>query len=109
MQQTLRIDGIVKRFGRRTVLEDLSLHVGAGERIAILGDNGSGKTTLLRIAGGLSRPQAGRVEVFGVDMLRRPEQAKRMLGYIPQKVSFPESLTTWEILNFFARLRRVVD
>lgn len=109
MKQTLRIEGVVKKFGRRTVLDDVSLHVHAGERIAILGDNGSGKTTLLRIAGGLSRPQAGRVEVFGVDMLRRPEQAKRMIGYIPQKVSFPESLTTWEILRFFARLRRVND
>lgn len=107
MEMILRVDGITKRFGRRTVLDDVSVTVGAGERIAVLGDNGSGKTTLLRVAAGLSRPQSGRVEVLGVDMLRRPERGKQMLGYIPQKVNFPEPLTAFEILNFFARVRQV--
>lgn len=107
MDLILRLDGITKQFSRRTVLDNVGLHVGPGERIAVLGDNGSGKTTMLRIAAGLSRPQTGQVEVLGIDMLRRPEKAKRMLGYIPQKVSFPEPLTTLEILNFFARIRSV--
>lgn len=109
MGWVLRLEGVVKRFGQRTVLDNVSLQVQPGERIAVLGENGSGKTTMLRIAAGLSRPQAGLVQVMGIDMLRRPEQAKRMVGYIPQKVNFPEPLRALEILSFFARLRQVDD
>lgn len=109
MMTALSMSGVTKRFGDRAVLDRVDLEVHAGERIAIVGDNGSGKTTLLRIAAGLSRPQTGRVYVLGVDMLRRPEQARHRLGYIPQQVNFPVPLTAGEILDFFARIKRVAD
>lgn len=109
MMTALSMSGVTKRFGDRAVLDGVDLEVHAGERIAIVGDNGSGKTTLLRIAAGLSRPQTGRVYVLGVDMLRRPEKARHRLGYIPQQVNFPAPLTAGEILDFFARIKRVAD
>lgn len=107
MPLTIRMSGVTKRFGERTVLDGIDLQGRAGERIAVVGDNGSGKTTMLRVAAGLSRPQAGQVHIHGVDVLRRPEQAKRLLGYIPQKVSFPAPLTALEIISFFASMKQV--
>jgi len=66
--------------GRRPVLKDISLTIGAGEFIGVLGPNGSGKTTLMRALLGLIRPRAGSVRVFG----RPPERGNPAIGYMPQ-------------------------
>lgn len=66
----LRLDGVVKRFGARTVLERVSLDVARGERIALIGPSGSGKTTLLRLCAGLAWPDEGSVLALGRDTSR---------------------------------------
>lgn len=105
----LTMEGISKAYGDHVVLNDVDFFVRSGQRIALLGDNGSGKTTLLRIAAGFSRPDSGRVRLNGIDVLENPAYARRFLGYIPQKVGFPGTLSVLETLRFFARIKEVDD
>jgi zinc transport system ATP-binding protein len=76
-------EGVSFRYGRETVLEDVSLSLRAGEFVALVGPNGSGKSTLLRILLGSARPATGRVRLFG----EAPEELsdRSRLGYVPQR------------------------
>jgi len=101
----LKLTGVVKSFGGHRVLDELDLEVAAGESVALLGANGSGKTTALRCIVGLARPDSGRIEVGGLDLLRDPVAARRRLSYLPQQSTFPATLTVRETLAVVARLR----
>lgn len=103
----IRYDGFTKRFGRLTAVDALDLDVRAGETLALIGPNGSGKTTTLKAAIGLVRPTAGRIRVDGRDAADRHARAR--LGYLPQRLSFPEGCTAREALRLYARLRGVRD
>ena len=102
----LRLTGLTKTFGRRTVLDHLDLQIDAGESTALLGANGSGKTTTLRCIAGLAQPDAGQIAIAGVDLARDPIGARRRLSYLPQRSTFPPTLTVRETLDLVARLRR---
>lgn len=109
----LDIVGLEKRYGDRRVLAGADLHVGPGEAVALVGGNGSGKTTTLRCIAGLARPDGGRVRVDGIDVRSRPREALERLSYLPQRPSFPSTLTAREVIAVAARLRgqptRVVE
>src|SRR3712207_4540744 len=68
----IRLEGITKRFGAVTVIEDLDLEIGRGRFYALLGPSGCGKTTTLRMIGGFEQPTAGRVFLGGEDVTERP-------------------------------------
>ena len=101
----VRAEGLVKRYGPVVAVDGLSFDVAEGETFALVGPNGAGKTTTLRMMLGLTRPDAGSLAI-GRDRLapHRPE-ARRDLGYVPQRVEFPASRTVAEVLGFFADLR----
>jgi ABC-type multidrug transport system ATPase subunit len=101
----LTLTGLTKSFGTRRVLDQLDLEIGAGESVALLGANGSGKTTTLRCIVGLARPDAGRITIGGLDLVRHPIEARRRMSYLPQKSVFPATLTVRETLAVVARLR----
>jgi ABC-type multidrug transport system ATPase subunit len=101
----LTVSGLTKSFGGRRVLDGVNLEITPGESVALLGPNGSGKTTTLRCMVGLARPDAGRIAIDGVDVLRQGVAARARLSYLPQKSVFPPTLTVRETLGFVARLR----
>jgi len=102
----LRLTGLTKAFGIRTVLDHLDLQIDAGESTALVGANGSGKTTTLRCIAGLARPDSGRIAIGGIDLALDPVGARRRLSYLPQRSTFPPTLTVRETLEVVARLRR---
>src|SRR3984885_8796584 len=79
--EALRVEGVTVHLGGRTVLDDVSFQVGAGEFTGLIGSNGAGKTTLFRVILGLQQPTAGRVLLGGQPRSRR----NRSIGYVPQK------------------------
>ena len=101
----IRFEGFAKRFGRHTAVEGLDFSVEPGEAVALLGPNGSGKTTTLKAAAGLVVPTAGRVLVGQPPRDSSTPAAREAISYLPQRVSFPESLTGLEVVEFYRRLR----
>lgn len=94
-----------KRFGAQVAVTDLSLAVGGGEVVALLGPNGSGKTTTLKAAAGLIRPTTGAVLLGEPGRAAHDPAARQTCSFLPQKVSFPDSLTGREVVEFYRELR----
>jgi len=92
-----------KAFGRPAV-DGLDLSVRRGELYALLGPNGAGKTTTLRMVAGLLAPDAGRIEVNGIDLARDPAGAKRTMAYLPDDPMLYGKLKPTEYLEFVAGL-----
>ena len=99
----LRLVGLRKQFGRHAV-DGLDLLVRRGEFYALLGPNGAGKTTTLRLVTGLLAPDAGTIEVLGVDMTAAPAAAKAKLAYLPDEPMLYGKLKPFEYLEFVAGL-----
>jgi ABC-2 type transport system ATP-binding protein len=99
----LRVRGLRKSFDRPAV-DGLDLAVRAGEFYTLLGPNGAGKTTTLRLVAGLLRPEAGSIEIFGVDALADPVGAKRIVAWVSDEPMIYEKLTPYEYLEFVAGL-----
>ncbi len=100
----IRYEGFRKSYGRVVAVAGLDLDVRPGETLALIGPNGSGKSTTLKAAVGLVRPSRGRIVVDGMDVADGPA-ARAGLGYLPQRVSFPEGVSAREAMRFYARLR----
>ncbi|MEM5491835.1 ABC transporter ATP-binding protein [Hoeflea sp. AS16] len=98
------VNGLVKRFGDKTVVDHVSMQVAEGEISGFLGPNGSGKTTTIRVMCGLLTPDEGEGRVLGHDIRTEGLQIKREVGYMTQKFSFYEDLSIEENLTFVARL-----
>jgi ABC-2 type transport system ATP-binding protein len=109
------VSGLSKRFGGRTVVDNISLRVRRREIVGFLGPNGSGKTTTIRMLCGLLNPDAATGTCLGYDITREAALIKLQTGYMTQRFSFYEDLTIEENLDFVARLydlsprRRKVD
>ncbi len=100
----IEIKGLTKRFGGLTAVDGLNLAVWPGEIFAFLGPNGAGKTTTLKIMAGLMRPTSGGVSLGGHDVLSEPIEAKRILGFVPDRPFVYEKLTALEFMRFVAGL-----
>ena len=90
---------------RHRVLEDLSFHIEQGEVFGLLGQNGAGKTTTMRVILGLSRPDSGRISVFGSDRLSRASRGR--IGFLSDEVGLYPFLNAEEMLRFTGRLFRL--
>ena len=102
----LQISHLFKSFDKPAV-NALSLNVRAGEFYALLGPNGAGKTTTLRMVSGLLRPDKGAISIFGIDALKNPIEAKRVLAWVSDEPMIYEKLTPFEYLEFIAGLWQV--
>jgi ABC-2 type transport system ATP-binding protein len=100
---------LTKRFGTRTAVEDLSLHVGESSIYGFLGPNGAGKSTTLRVITGVLAPDKGTVRIGGrhVDAGRRDLEVRRMFGVVSETQQLPSDVTVGQYLRFFVDLYRV--
>jgi ABC-2 type transport system ATP-binding protein len=104
-EPAILVEHLVRRFGTRTVLHDVSFSVDANQALGILGANGSGKTVLLRLIASLDRPTGGRIAVHGYDTLRRPRAVRDRVGYVPEEPMLYDGLTAEQYLQFVGRAR----
>ena len=91
---------VAKSFGNISAVNNVELEIKPGEIFGLLGPNGSGKSTAMKMLLGLVQPDAGMVEVLGVDVKRDPVAVKRQVGYVPESPRLYEFLTGLEYLDF---------
>jgi len=96
----IRTERLEKRYGRFQALHPLDLHVRPGEIFGFIGPNGAGKTTTIRLIAGVLPPSSGRIWIDGVELLAEPEEARRRIGFIPDRPYLHEKLTGLEFLEF---------
>lgn len=102
MLPAILIRDIHKHFGQLHALKGVNLTIEQGEFFALLGPNGAGKSTLINILAGLTRPSSGRIEVLGHDVVTQYQQARQLLGIVPQELVFDPFFNVREMLRFQA-------
>jgi ABC-2 type transport system ATP-binding protein len=105
--KALEISGLTKVYSGFRAVDSISFEVEEGEVFGLLGPNGAGKTTTIKTVVTISRPTSGRVVVFGIDAVERPDAVREMVGYVPQAVSVDGDLTGYENLLIFSKLSYV--
>jgi ABC-2 type transport system ATP-binding protein len=104
-ETAILVEHLVRRFGTRAVLQNVSFSVESNHAFGLIGANGSGKTVLLRLIASLDRPTSGRVSVHGYDTLRRPRAVRDRVGYVPEEPMLYDGLTAEQYLQFVGRAR----
>jgi len=102
------VNGLVKRFGLKTVLRGVEFTAQRGEFVALMGPNGAGKTTFLRILASLSRPTEGEVRVAGFRLPQEAAAVRRRLGVVSHQPLLYGDLTAEENLRFYSRLYAIL-
>ncbi|HYN53245.1 MAG TPA: ABC transporter ATP-binding protein [Methylotenera sp.] len=102
MNSAIKINGVHKRFGNLHALKGIDLTIEQGEFFALLGPNGAGKSTLISILAGLIKPTSGNVSVMGFDVVNQYQQARQLLGVVPQELVFDPFFNVREMLRFQA-------
>ena len=109
----LRIAGLTKKYGDSVVVNDLSLEIMPGECLGVIGPNGAGKTTTIRICLGLTGPDSGTIEAFGLPLPAQVREAKKRIGVVTQFDSLDPDFTCAENLRvygaYFGLSRAVID
>lgn len=105
----LRAEGLTKRYKKRAVVQDASLHVREGEIVGLLGPNGAGKTTTFYMIVGMVRPNAGRIYMGQFDITRLPmyQRARRGIGYLAQEASIFRHLTVEQNLHAVLEFQKI--
>ncbi len=107
-EPALRIEALTKTFPPEvTALDGFGATIRAGAITGLIGPDGAGKTTLMRLIAGLLVPDAGRILVFGTDVVSNPARVQAQLGYMPQRFGLYEDLTVQENLDLYADLQNV--
>lgn len=101
----IKVEHLVKKFGLRTAVDDVSFSVEKGTVLGFLGPNGAGKTTTIRMIAGYLPPTAGTVEVNGIDVAADPVAAQQQIGYMPENTPLYDEMTVQGFLAFMAELR----
>ena len=96
--------GLTRRFGALTAVEDVDLRVAPGQFFGFLGPNGAGKSTTIKMLTGLLAPTSGRIEVLGLDLAVNSIDVKRQIGVVPEGMALFGRLTGAEYLNFVGRM-----
>ncbi len=101
----IKVQNLVKVFGTKRAVDDVSFSVNRGEVLGFLGPNGAGKSTTMRMITGFLPPSGGSVSVGGFDIVEQPIQARRLIGYLPENAPAYTDMTVHGFLNFAAEIR----
>jgi ABC-2 type transport system ATP-binding protein len=101
----IKVENLVKAFGAKLAVNDVSFTVERGEVLGFLGPNGAGKSTTMRMVTGFIPPTAGRITVGGHDIVDDPLAAKRLFGYLPENAPGYADMTVHGFLHFCAEIR----
>lgn len=105
----IEIANLTKRFGPQFALRDVSLTLGEGERVVLLGSNGAGKSTLMSLLATLSRPTSGEIRVLGQPLTAGWHEVRRYIGLVSHQSLLYPDLTARENLEFYARLYNIAQ
>lgn len=108
-QSVVHAQSLVKSYGPRLAVDDVSFAVHPNEVMGLLGPNGSGKSTILRILTGYLKPTAGTASVAGFDVVSHGLEARGQLGYVPEDVPLYSHMRVIEFLDFMGRVRGVPE
>ena len=108
-QTVIEAEGLTKKYGHQTAVNNLNLQIREGEVFGFLGPNGAGKTTTILMFLGLTEPTSGKVRVIGFDPTRDPFHIKEKIGYLPENVGFYDDMDARQNLQYIARLNRIPD
>ena len=101
----IEVRGVTKSFGTMLALDDVSFGIGQGEILGFLGPNGAGKSTTMKIITTFLAPDAGSVKVGGLDVLERPLDVRKRIGYLPENVPLYLDMNVQEYLTFVGQAR----
>lgn len=100
----VEIKNLIKRYGDKLAVDNMSLSIKKGEILGLLGPNGAGKTTLINSIIGITEIQSGEVFIFGENMKKHSMEIKRRIGVVPQNIAVLNDFTALENVTYFARL-----
>ena len=98
----LKINNLTKKYGSKTAVDNLSLHIAPGEIYGFIGHNGAGKTTTLKSVAGILRPDEGEILIDGLSIAESPVECKKRMAYIPDNPDLYDFMTGIKYLNFIA-------
>ncbi len=102
----IEIQNLVKLYGNKSALEGVSFNVGEGEIVGFLGPNGAGKSTTLNILTGYLSSSSGTVKVGGIDVFEYPDEAKKLIGFLPEQPPLYHDMKVKEYLNFVYEIKK---
>lgn len=102
MKPVIRVQGLRKTYGGVAAVDGVSFEVRRGEIFGIVGPNGAGKTTAVECVSGMRKPDAGEIEVLGLDPGRQGDALRRRIGIQLQQAALPERLKVWEALDLYS-------
>lgn len=107
MKTVVKMDGLIKKYDNKPVVDNLTLEIQEGEIFGLLGPNGAGKSTTMNMICSLLKPTAGNIELFGMDIKKEVNKIKPLIGYIPQDLAIYGNLKAWENVELFTSLYHI--
>ena len=104
---TVEVRNLTKKYNNFKAVDDVSFNVRSGEIFGFLGPNGAGKTTTIKSMLGLIHANSGEIKINGFDIKKRGKDAKKYVGYLPEKVAFYDNLTALQNMYFYAEMKNI--
>ena len=104
---TIEVNNLTKSYNNFKALNDVSFNVKSGEIFGFLGPNGAGKTTTIKSILGLIHVNSGEIKINGFDIKKMVKEAKKFIGYLPEKIAFYDNLTALQNLHFYAEMKNI--
>ncbi len=104
MKDMIELKNLTKQFGTFTAVENITLTVKSGDIFGFLGHNGAGKTTTINMLTTLLKPTKGHASIAGFNVINKPMDVRKNIGYVPENIRLYDTLTGYENLEFFAQL-----